>query len=124
MEAGADPNEGRLSDGRSPLSVAANKVSSRRSVATLRSLLHSGADPQEFCREGLLALYRAWCSAAGNMGNTQVLLAAGTPANALAPGIGFVASLYVAERSGHAEAVRELLSVEGVPVTQKEGRPG
>lgn len=123
LGADADPNEERLSDGRSPLSIAASQTSSSRSVAIVRSLLQAGADAQAFCRSGLLPIHRS-CSAAGDGGVVHELLKAGTSVNALAPGLGFLTPLHFAARSGHAEAVRALLSVEGCSFNKKEDGSG
>ena len=111
LKAGADPTA-RTQEGRPLLSVIAGTASNSDSADIVRSLLKAGAQPDAFCMDGLLPLHTA-CTAGGDAGVVQALLAGGAEINYPCPGEDFLLPLHLAARSGHAEAARALATTTG-----------
>ena len=111
LKAGADPTT-RTPEGRPPLSVIAGMVSNSDSADIVRSLLKAGAQPDAFCMDGLLPIHIA-CTASGDTGVVQALLAGGAEINSPCPGESFLLPIHLAARSGHAEAARALATTTG-----------
>ena len=117
LKAGADPTT-RTPGDRPPLSVIAGMVSNSDSADIVRSLLKAGAQPDAFCMDGLLPIHIA-CTASGDTGVVQALLAGGAEINSPCPGESFLLPIHLAARSGHAEAARALAITTGCRLDEK-----